>query len=283
MNSAITTVDATGDDTTIWRYMDLPKFVWMLAKRDLWFTKAAEFRDDPYEGFCKAEHREFPSDEYGPGPTILPGRFKGGSQIEISPERLFAELSYLSAETCRNARDHLYVNSWCLAPESMAMWQIYGSLAQGIAVTSSVGQYQRAAKFNFGPEQYRFGRVEYHDDIESCEDIRRDFRTGSTPMSSNLWDSVLRLGFHKRVCYKYENEWRAALYQDFRPGVSGVHIAFDLEQLISGVYVGPQAEEFFFDAVSSIMDKFLLRKPLERSALLNPPAAAAQPGQPASV
>ena len=60
------------------------------------------------------------------------------------------------------------------------------------------------------------------------------------------------------------------MYQEYKPEISGVRIPFDLEQLIGAVYVGPRAEDFFFDAVSSIMDKFLLRKPLERSVLLSP-------------
>jgi hypothetical protein len=48
--------DAINDGTPIWRYMDLPKFVSMLATGELRFTKAAALRDDPYEGFSKAVH-----------------------------------------------------------------------------------------------------------------------------------------------------------------------------------------------------------------------------------
>jgi hypothetical protein len=65
--------------------------------------------------------------------------------------------------------------------------------------------------------------------------------------------------------------------------VHGVQLAFDLEQLISAVYIGPRAEDFFRDAVSSIMDKFLLRKPLERSALLSLPVRAENEELPAGV
>ena len=35
------------DDVTIWRYMDLPRFISMLSTRQLRFTKAASYRDDP--------------------------------------------------------------------------------------------------------------------------------------------------------------------------------------------------------------------------------------------
>jgi hypothetical protein len=184
---------------------------------------------------------------------------------------MIAGISRFSAEVCRNARDHLYVNSWCLASESMAMWEIYGSRGCGLAVKSSVGQYKRAARFEVPSSHYAFGKVRYHGDLASSLDIQRNFSKGPIPLSSSLWNEVLQLAFHKRSCYEYENEWRAALYQDSRPEISGVHIAFDLEQLISAVYVGPRAEEFVFDAVLSIMDKFTLRKPLERSVLLSLP------------
>jgi hypothetical protein len=63
---------------------------------------------------------------------------------------------------------------------------------------------------------------------------------------------------------------RAALYQDRRPE-SGVDIQVDLEGLISEVYVGPKAETFVFDAVSALMDKFLIKRPLIHSTLLKHP------------
>lgn len=257
---------AVGCDTVIWRYMDLPKFVSILSTRHLWFPKAASLLDDPHEGFCKVTRREFPIDEYGPGPV------QQQEEASISVERFFAEMSYATAECFRNARDHLYVNSWCLASESMAMWQIYSSLAYGVAVTSTVGQYQRALKSEpLLLRQLLFGRVKYHDDLSASPEIRRDLSDGTIPMGTNFNKQVLTLGLQKRSCYKHEDEWRAALYQELRPGVPGVEIPFDLEQLISGVYVGPRAEDFFLDVVSSIMDKFALRKPVQRSALLSPP------------
>ena len=82
---------------------------------------------------------------------------------------------------------------------------------------------------------------------------------------------MLTLGLQKRSCYRHEDEWRAVIYQDFRPEVWGVQIPADLEQMISAVYVAPRAEEFFVEVMSSVMDKFDLRKPLVQSALLAPP------------
>jgi hypothetical protein len=197
--------DAIADDSPIWRYMDLPRFVSMLATRELWFTKAATY-DDPYEGFCKA----VPSPDLGHGTDV-----KG----QTTAAEMVARFARNAAEVCSNARDHLYVNSWCLEFESMAMWEIYGSRGYGVAVKSSVNRYRLAAKFDIRPEQYTFGKVEYPDDLELSLEIQRDFRSGTIPVGSGLWPEVLKLGFNKRLAYKYENEWRAALYQDPRPEI----------------------------------------------------------------
>jgi Protein of unknown function (DUF2971) len=248
--------------------MDLPKFIAMLATGGLWFSKAATFNDDPFEGFCVATALEVPpSDD---SPKVFLQKDATGSKY-ISVAEFNAHFSRSSAEVCEGAREHLYVNSWCLGPESMAMWEIYGSKGYGVAVTSSVGQYQRAAKIGIiRMEQFAFGKVKYHDDIEASPEVRRDFSERWFPPGPGLWPEVLKLGFHKRSCFTYENEWRAALYQDDRPE-RGVGINFDLVALINGIYVGPRAESLFFDVVASIMEKFSLSKPLQRSTLLCSP------------
>jgi hypothetical protein len=56
----------TGDETTIWRYMDLPRFVSILWSGGLWFAKASTLRDDPYEGFGKAEYFKVPAADDSP-------------------------------------------------------------------------------------------------------------------------------------------------------------------------------------------------------------------------
>src|SRR5271169_5631870 len=116
----------THDEAVIWRYMDLPRFVSMLSTGRLWFAKAATLHDDPYEGFGKAEYFVVASGDDSPK-SVLHG--VAGSKTNISLPEMRAHVSKMSADIFENARDHVYVNSWCLGPtESMAMWQIYGSL-----------------------------------------------------------------------------------------------------------------------------------------------------------
>src|ERR1700675_4873804 len=101
--------DVTLDDTAIWRYMDLPRFVSMLATSGLWFAKADTLRDDPYEGFCKAICLETPSPD--DGPKCIREETTDGKNV-ISLQQMIARISQLSAAYFENARHHLYVNSW---------------------------------------------------------------------------------------------------------------------------------------------------------------------------
>jgi len=255
------------EETAIWRYMDLPRFVAMLAHRTLWFTKARLF-DDPYEGFCQVEYSKILPPEAGPEWVT---QEDGQGRTMMSVPRMLAGMSQRSATYFQNTREHLYVNSWCLADESMAMWEIYGSAGRGVAIQSSVERYKRAAKFTgIRPQQYAFDAVKYHGDLASCPELQLDLKSSIPMPGAGIWSKLLQLGFHKRVCFEHEKEWRAALYQDHRED-DGCNIDFDMDELISAVFVGPRAASFLLDVVWSIMNRFQFDKPLDKSALLCSP------------
>jgi hypothetical protein len=278
--------ETAGNTLSIWRYMDLARFVSMLNNGALWFAKAATFRDDPFEGFCKAVHADIPP--AGDDQLCVQEQSNDGHAF-ISVGQMITELSSYASRICENARDHLYVNSWCVGDcESMAMWQIYGR-QNGVAVKSSTDRFCRAARFDVRPEQYDFGEVKYHEHIEDALEVYRDFRNRPIPLSSGLWHEVLELGFHKRSVYRFENEWRAAVYQDRRPEIAGIYIEFDIRDLIEEVYIDPWSADFFFDVVSSVLAKFDIQKRLQQSGLLCTPALhkgrplEVKPNQPASI
>lgn len=251
--------------------MDLPRFVSILSTGKLWFAKAATFRDDPYEGFGRAKSLEIPSSNNFR--KWITHRDSKGMETKISAPEMMANMSQMSAKIVENAREHLYVNSWCQGlSESMAMWQIYGSLGCGVAIRSSINRYRLAARFAVDSSHYALGEVTYQHSLESAPSVHMDFTHGSIPLQGpSLRREVLKLGFHKCSCYWYENEWRAVIYQEPRPEIAGVSEPFDLDELICAVYIGPRAEGFVVDAASSIMDRFKLRKPLQQSNLLSAP------------
>lgn len=263
-----TSADEALDEMAIWRYMDLPKFVAMLASKTQWFAKVKHL-EDGYEGFCQVLPPEMP--QHDPFAKCITRKTATGEEYLISATQMVVDMGKRSAEYLENPREHLYVNSWCLAEESMAMWQIYGSAGCGIALKSSIGQYRRAAKFGVREEQYGFGTVEYDVNPLGKPPLTFDFREGSIPApGAGVWERILSAAFHKRPCFEYEREWRAALFKEKRPE-PGCNIEFDLNELISAIYVGPRADSLLFDVVDSVLEKFDLTKPLERSGLLRGP------------
>jgi hypothetical protein len=256
---------AISDETAIWRYMDLPKFISMLSTKTLWFAKAASF-EDGYECFCEVARREMPLND--PLAKCITRTVSGREPELISLTRMVVDLSREAAAHFDRAPEHIYVNSWCLADESMAMWQIYGSDGCGIAVKSSIDQYRRSAMVGVAEQQYTLDCVEY--DLDSGSNSKIDVRPGSTPVAAGLWRELLKIAFHKRTCFEYENEWRAALYQDERD-IPGCNIDVDLDSLVSEVYIGPRASQLVFDVVCAVMDRFELKKPLKQSDLLQKP------------
>jgi hypothetical protein len=117
-------------DFTIWRYMDMVRFVSLLSNQALWFSRA-DLLDDAHE----ITHR-FPGLDGADRDSLL---------------TIF-----------RHSRRFAHVNSWHAAEhESMAMWEIYAARQQGIAIKSSAailcqnfqkphGHYGRAAKVQYG-------------------------------------------------------------------------------------------------------------------------------------
>jgi len=253
---------AISEETVIWRYMDLQRFVVLMVSGAVRFTKAAAFHDDPWEGFCRVS---VPS-------TLIPEADANGT-IQLDWDQFSKSLADHSSKYLENAREHLYVTSWSLHIDSMALWKIYGANGRGLVIQSSVGRCKEALQFDIRPDQYTFGCVEYTDDIGSSPKVQADF-TSQVPLPGpEVWKHVTSKGFLKRSCYEFEKEWRGALYQDYQPSDTGVDIRCQLDTLIDAVIVGPTADAFMPGVVEDLMSKFGIRKTVSRSNLLVPPPA----------
>ena len=251
------------DQTPIWRYMDLAKFVSLVFSRSLWFPKLAElWLADPWEGFGRAKGLMRPS-------RVL--RQNVGVDLPLGP-LIYAELSGFAAQTVRTAYKHVYANSWCMGGESLGMWERYGAGAKGVAIQSTVGRFKQALKREVRPEQYAFGAVRYHTSMSKAREIRHDFTRGPVPASGNLWRMALKVGFNKRAFYEDEKEWRAAIFQEQpRPRDRGLLLPTDLVTLVQSVHIGPRADSPTVQAVREVMRCAALTIPLQDSSILRRP------------
>jgi len=248
------TEESLAEETPIWRYVDLDRFVTMLVSGALRFTKAANFGDDPWEGFCNVM---VPS-------TQMPEAGLNGTIRLESSEQILKSLADSSRKYLEDARHHLYVNSWSLCVDSMAMWKIYGSKGRGLAIQSSIGRCKAALRFNVPSDHYQFGPVDYIDEITASPRVLEDFTTVVPLPGSELRKRITSKAFLKRSAYKYEEEWRGALYQDRRPDVTGVDIACEFETLIESVLVGPNAPDFILGVIEDLMSRFGIVKAVLR-------------------
>ena len=194
-------------DQPLWRYMDLAKFLLMLYGRNLRSSRAAEFKDDPFEGFCFVEHCALE--------TAAPG------------EEIRAMLSTGVAKAFEMAPKTLFVNCWSLGPESNLMSKAYSDSDSSVAVLSSTHRYVDAVDWRgFRQRDFDCGPVSYYSREQEAELLWRDFDNGPYPMGDELIRHVVQLGFHKRDSFRGENEWRAVVYQD---PATGTHVEADVD------------------------------------------------------
>jgi len=229
--------------------MDFFKFVSLLSQEALFFSRVRMF-EDPFEG-------AFPQNGFDP---------------EI--RRRFESI---------NHRDIVAVNCWHMNEyESAAMWKLYGD---NIAIQST---FQRlAASFDCAPTTINIGMVEYID-------------YNSNRAHATHADNMLTYLLHKRPDFGYENELRALTLitpsasskRAFDPESEetdeealnasdpdpGMLVGVDLNVLIEKIYVSPTLttlKPWVMEVVKSIVRKFALDKPIERSTLFDPPARIA--------
>lgn len=160
------------DDATIWRYMDLPKFLSLIEQRALRFALPAKL-EDKWEARVHGPDYSALVEAYG---VAQAGRLRAGT------ERVFSVAA---------------LNCWCCRKEeSVAMWTLYTQPKYGVAIRSNVGRLKKA--LHESPEIVQLGLVQY-----------RDLADQSTPPLDVQCLPPLIFLFQKRLCYEHESELRA--------------------------------------------------------------------------
>jgi hypothetical protein len=165
-------------DHVIRRYQDLSKFVDLLNRKSLYFSRVDRM-DDPYEGLLTNV------------PYTLTIEQAGGSESAYK-----AILKFLNEDQrtiARRLRLSFYVNCWNDSEaESSAMWGLYlKNKDEGVAVQSTVGRLTRCLT-EAAPAVY-VGQVSY-----------LDYQRQVLPRGNVIWHVL-----HKRHHFQHESEVRA--------------------------------------------------------------------------
>ena len=221
---------------SIWRYMDFTKYVHLLGTRALYFARSDRF-DDPFEGSYSKHNIEI-------RPKIYAGKI---------PEDRIKNMSKMY----EYSRAWTYISCWHMNDyESAAMWKLYSNSNEAIAIQST---YKKLC--DILPKDVLVGRVEYID-------------------YENDWlpeGNVFYPFFHKRKSFEHEKELRA-ITQDYpvvdgeikwsnNNTIFGKLVNVPLEELIKRVYVAPTANNWFYELVMDVTEKYGFKFGIIKSCL----------------
>lgn len=238
------------EDRTIpmWRYMDFTKFVSMLETRSLFFARA-DLLGDPFEGSLtrvEAERR-----------NALEARWRAEGQ----PTRLHAT----TQAKIRSEVSNSIVSCWHMnAVESMAMWRLYLTGREGLAVKTTFERFASSfAKFDGHDKGF-------NEDLTDREILIHVGIVHYVDYDQVTPQRVPRI-LLKRRSFEHEREIRAVAMDRswgnsprFGPdgqvltrfAAGGDWIPVDLAALITAVYVAPEAKLWFAQLVKAVVRRY---------------------------
>ncbi|HEX6977857.1 MAG TPA: hypothetical protein VF342_01030 [Alphaproteobacteria bacterium] len=230
-------------EARIWRYLDFPKLVWFLDSQRLAMPHC-RMMEDPFEGTT-------------PEGLLrrLEARIEAASEAARQTlERNLGRLRELAADL----KGGYFISSWHMNDvESEAMWKLFSSPNDGVALVSTYARLRAAL-----PDYVGIGLVRYID------------YTAETLPGLDMFHWVM----HKRKSFEHEREIRAVASwhtpDEFggdqiraQSDAYGYYPRVDVAALVTSVYVHPLAQDWFVDLVRRIVVRFEFDFPVYRSEL----------------
>lgn len=222
------------DDTVIWKYLDISKFISLISKKSLWLARVDTFKDE-HEGVFPIEMKQTLNKIYE--------EFEKNGKTKDGPIKNTSDFQqYL----IKNA----YINCWHLnLDENMVMWEIYGKTENSIAIRTTV----KDLKDSLSKKDLK--KFKHNIAFEPVIYEKPDNVPGRLTYQSPF--------FIKRPHFHFEKEVRLFLstYSTKRPTIDtlvGHEISINLKTIIKDIYIHPDATDWFFEAVQALVDKFEL-------------------------
>lgn len=212
---------------TIWRYIDFPKYVSMLCESAIYFHRADRY-DRLFEGTLpELDVRESFAERRRDVEALLArSRIFGDAETAILEglERWY-----------RRGPSSVFLSCWHINEhENFAMWHIFGSVRQAVAVSTSLGRLRASLE----RDDVFVGEVQYFD--YATDRIDSAFHRAMPFM-------------YKRKVYEYEREARAVYFREGARDDDIGHLEpVDLRALVDRVIVAPYAGRWFERAVRRV-------------------------------
>lgn len=244
-------------NTAIWRYMDVARFLALISEKKMYFPSLPEL-DEPWEGYRS---------ESDPIVSIEPELMK-----HVAPD-----YNRLALVSCWHENEG----------ESVAMWKLYTSGREGVAIKTTVAHLGHFASTT---REAKIGRVGYRDiDDSSHQSNALLFECGGAKGYGDV-HPLERALFRKNRGFAHEQEVRAVIYADFfcaehataevtnplRGGcrsedVRGKAIPVDPSLLIERIVVSPAFPAWAIGSLQKVVEASGVRARVESSRLLDRP------------
>lgn len=253
-------------DSTIWRYMDLAKFLSLIDKAALFFPRVDMLdMEDPFEGYYTSYN--LTQDIFVEYDTHMPDGKKATPPDREAVFQILSDRQLLRGHV-KGDRARTFVSSWHTQDhESAAMWKMYAKSGDGIAIESSYNRLVDCIA-NYSDFEIHIGMIKYI-----------DYRREAIPRQN-----LLSPFMHKRKSFEYERELRALIWTPQNGkntdgsdplnnfiSYMGLPVPVDLAILINRVLVAPTAPAWMLDLIKSVTTRYGLKVPIQQSDLASKP------------
>ena len=223
------------ENAKIWRYMDFTKFVSLLDKSALFFTRVDKL-GDPFEGSCPEKVIEFWERKLG---VEYPGGF-------------YKHLNKFTAVNCWHLNEY----------ESAAMWKMYLRSNEGIAVQSTFKRLKDSLRNK--EHDVFLGKVRYIDYSRLVDPV--EVFTYPVIYKRKIFkhEQELRAVIRKLPKRGFSERSKLTIAE-------GIYVPVDLNVLIDKIYLAPVSPVWQFELLKSILEKYQLNKKVVQSRMDDKP------------
>lgn len=253
----------------IWRYIDFTKLVALLDSSSLYFPNAS-LLGDSFEGSVSLQNLVHRQDELVKREIFFWENSKEQTNSTLEEFiRRGARIDAIAAHHLEWTKLWTYINCWHVNEcESAAMWKLYGTSNQSVAIVSTFQRLLDSLAPHIAPPhgEPRIGLVRY-----------LDYRSEVVPRNVHLSEF-----FCKRKSFAHERELRAVIqrlpiivepeatshpYDTDKQPVAGISLEVELNQLIQAILVAPTAQDWFLSLVDNLCKKYRLTCEITRSEM----------------
>ncbi|NLN32839.1 MAG: hypothetical protein GX159_04505 [Flavobacteriaceae bacterium] len=229
----------------LWRYMDIPSFISLLANEALIFVRADLF-EDKFEGTL---------------PKVTNENVTNWARTQIKQGKLHKGYWNLGNIISNEDKKTVYLNCWCKENHQMVhMWKIY-SKENGIAIQTTYEDLKNSITSDEIVYPSEINYIDFQKDIVDHQNglsmfsiKRREYKSES---EFRLILSFPRIIEDQLLQYKTHEEirpFRNTLYQKTQT----IKISVNLSKLIKTVNLSPYAPKWYYEVIRSILDKYNL-------------------------